>query len=244
MDANDLMRQNVLEFVCEPVTVRSWFRERSYHQMLEQRILDASGNQVGRVTEQPPRLRLNLRHYVPREESLRGAVYDRSDAKILEFVASDGLRRRRFFDSYIRWGRRLEVTDGAGTYMGTLVTDESERRATVLGSSSECVGATSVKRGGNFEIDCAITDSTGTDVGWIATPRTHSKRLSDRGMAVPPTDLKRQRLRTFLGTWQVPERHYLAITGGVSSNLRLMLLAVSAAIHLGVVETPAEPDNG
>jgi hypothetical protein len=76
---------------------RGRFRDRSQHLVLEQRILDAAGVQVARVTEWSPRLGLTLGQYVPREESICGVVYDHNDAKSLEFVASDGLRRRRFF---------------------------------------------------------------------------------------------------------------------------------------------------
>jgi hypothetical protein len=135
------------------------------------------------------------------------------------------------------------VTDGAGAYVGTLVGEEWRCRATVLGNSSLYIGDAEMN-GRNYEIDCAITDSTGTEVGWIATPKTHATRLSDRGIAVPTTDVKRQRLRTFLGAVPVPDRHFLAITGSVSPNLRLMMLAISAAIRLGVVDRPADPNDG
>jgi hypothetical protein len=243
MTSDGLARRDLLEFVCEPVSGPGRFRERSQHLVLEQRILDAAGIQVGRVTEWSPRLGLKLEQYVPREESLCGVVYDHNDAKILEFVASDGLRRRRFFNGFTRWGRRLEVTDGAGAYVGTLVGREWGRRATVLGNSSLCIGDAKVD-GRNYEIDCTITDSTGTEVGWIATPKTHATRLSERGIAVPTSGAKRQRLRTFLGAVPVPDRHFLAIMDSVSPNLRLMMLAISAAIRLGVVDPPPDPNDG
>jgi len=236
----DLLRQDLLGFMCEQVRHRGWFRDHIRHASLEQRILDEAGNTVGRVSEQPPRRRPQLEFVVSREGLFRGAVYDCNDVKVVEFIASDELRVRRrivFDDDYVSSGRRLEVVDGAGKHVGALVSEEYGGRGTIEGRSRQFIGATRQVRGWGWSYD-AIEDSSGSEVGWVATPRAHAKRLAARGVAVPPSSLE---LRWSINP-KLRGRHFLAITANVTDNLRLMMLAIAASMHLGVLDPPHDDD--
>ncbi len=141
----DLLRQDLLGFMCEQVRHRGWFRDHIRHASLEQRILDEAGNTVGRVSEQHLRRRPQLEFVVSREGLFRGAVFDCNDVKVVEFIASDELRVRRrivFDDDYVSSGRRLEVVDGAGKHVGALVSEEYGGRGTIEGRSRQFIGAT------------------------------------------------------------------------------------------------------
>jgi hypothetical protein len=237
----DLLRQDLLGFICEQVLYCGWFRDHIRHASLEQRILDEAGNTVGRVSELPPRRRPQLEFVVSREGVYRGAVYDCNEVKVVEFIASDQLRVRRrivFDDDYVGSGRRLEVVDGAGKHAGALVGGEYGGLGTIEGRSRQLIGATRQVRGWGWSYD-AIEDSSGAEVGWVATPRAHAKRLAARGIAVSPSSLE---LRWSINR-RVRERHFPAITANVTDNMRLMMLAIAASIHLGVLDPPHDDDG-
>jgi hypothetical protein len=234
----DLLRQDLLGFSCEQVRHRGWFRDHIRHASLEQRILDEAGNIVGRVSELPPRRRPQLERVVSWESVYRGAVHDCNDVKVLGFIASEELRLRRrivFDDDYVPYRRRLEVVDSAGQRVGALLGDEFRRLGTIEGSSSFIGAAREVYgRGWGY---LAIEDPRGAEVGWVATPREHAKRLAARGIGVPPSSLEQR--------WsfnpKLPGWRFLAVTANVPDNLRLVMLAIAASMHLGVLDPP--PNN-
>ena len=241
----ELLQRNLLEFVYEPVTHHRWFGERTCHLALEQRILDGAGNQLGRVTQgrasqRPREYEWNL-SASPTVESppspgdeFSGSVYDDDDRKVIEFMVGDGWRRRRFLGAFEWCGRRVEVVDGTGHYVGTFI-DEGGREGMLLGGSSQRIGAMRDNRFWPGETNYAIKDLNG-EVGWLASPAGHARRLAAQGFRARPGLLE---MLTF------PEpRHFLVITGNVSDNLRLMVLAVAASITVIELEASDGGESG
>ncbi len=220
---SDLLRRNTLVFVCEQFRGRGWLFEHVHTAMAEQRIFDEAGNEVGRVTEQPPCTKPTLENGGHYGKTVRAAVYDSRSAKIVEFAGMHGVRK--LLGRNLEWGRRLEVADGAGRRVGSLVAGEFKLAATLEGRLGERIGAANSSRwnwGSSFNWN--IQDSTGTEVGWIADDRRHAKAVACKGMPVAPTNVKHR--------WMPGSRHVLAITGDVSPDLRLLMLAASAGVHL------------
>jgi hypothetical protein len=227
-DGPDLLRQDVLQFVYGTVRFDVRSREHVHHLRVEQTLFDRAGHKAGRVEEQPPGggIRPTIEGWAP-VETVRAGVYDAKGTKIIAFAVSDAHIRysepSKLFGSI--WTSRLDVTDGAGRPIGTLFVDAVFKRGAFEAASSERIGTISPKRGlraaSSFEF--AIHDSEGTEVGWIATPVAHGRRA---GVAVSRMSVKEWLFAC------APERHFLAITRDVTPDLRLMMLAASAGVHL------------
>jgi hypothetical protein len=226
-----LLSYNTLVFVSEEVRERDWFFEHVRHARLEQRVFDRAGVEVGRVTEKPRAERMNLLEIDGCPDAARAVLGDMSDAKIVELATSAG--GRRLLKRRITWGRRLEVTDGAGDLVGTLDVGEFRHRGTIKDKSGETIGTTTAKSRGYLHI--AIEDARHTEVGWIADPTTHARRLARLGVPGHEVDIAQAdlKLRARQAPWR-PHAHVLAITDNVALDFRLVLLAASAGVHLAL----------
>jgi hypothetical protein len=234
--ACDLLRRNVLEFVCDPVSSRVLTGERTDYALLEQTILDEAGRQIGRVSEDPPYRRRTGRFVVPREFGWPAGVYDHNNNRVVRFFVSDNFAYCA--GEFQKSGRRLEVRNCAREVVGTLVTKEWGGRGSFLDNSDWCIGAIRTVRSSSD--DCSIVGPRGGEIGWIATPRRHAKRLAARGLPVPESSVKG---RWFRAKPEEGGRYFLVIRSEVNLRLRLMLLATAASMHLNVVVPSSEvPD--
>jgi hypothetical protein len=230
----DLLRLDTLVFVCDEVRERGWFFEHLYHASAEHSILDAFGRTVGRVTERAPRAQpvtLERREHLTRTVS--ATVYDLSGGKILDFSASHGVKRLR--SRHLDWGRRLEVSNGAGEPVGTIETGELRRRATLQHRSGERIGVAKVDGGlvtSTRGWAYIVEEPTGAEAGWIAGARGHERRLARAGAGAraPAAEQVAGRMH-----------HILAATSR-APDLRLMMLALAAGAHL-MISPWSEPSE-
>jgi hypothetical protein len=217
-----LLGQEVLEFVHEEVRVPGRFREHTHTKLLELKILDDAGTCVGWVSEEPPLGNATFKHTASIwSRPVRAAVYASDGRRVLEFSASNGVRR--FLGRSLEWGRRLDIADGAGERVGTLLVGEFRLRAPLYGRSGERIGR--VVKASRAFLDYGILDSRDKELGWIGDSAALARRLE-------PDAPRRTRIKQWWTTTVTPSHHFLAIASDVDPDLRVMMLAASAAFHL------------
>jgi Arc/MetJ family transcription regulator len=233
-----LLRLDLLEFVCAPIASGRGLIQT--HARLEQTIFDGASNRVGRVSEQPPYRRPRLWEAVSRDVPFRGAVYDRHEVMVVQFCITDEVRWTSA-ERFSLAGRRLEVRDAFQRLVGNALSEELAPQGTFLDGAGEPIGAIwkPDRWGSSPRADCLFADAAGTEAGWIATPRIHAKLQSALYTPLAPSRSRNK-------TWFRPERqerHFLSITRRITRDLRLMVLATSAAIHLGLLDKPPGPED-
>jgi hypothetical protein len=209
-ETSELLKWDVLEFIYEGVRGGGWFGDRVRIAVVEQRIFDQAHRWIGQVRQQSPGRKSTFEGGEHHLRRIHAGIYDAHEARVLEFVRDGG-------------GKILEVY-GSGRPIGTLVVKRLGS-ATLYNRWDQPIGTITLERRRWSSLDFAIEDATGTEVGWIADPIAHARRI----------DIDVRRRRKWFESFETvpdPERHFLVIAGQVRLDLRLMMLAASAGVHL------------
>src|SRR6266542_1886774 len=213
-ETSELLRRGRLEFVYELVPAYGVVGLQEHTASVEQRIFDGDHRWVGQVREEEPARKPTLENRGLAGERIHAAVYDKSDARVVAF------ERRQESPG------RLDVADGTGRPVGSIEVGSADDGGTgIYDCSRERVGGISGKGGRRvaLEFDFRVENAYGNELGWIADPIACAKR---KGITV------RRGLRSRLTEGETPDRHFLTFVRDVTPDLRLLMVAASAGVHL------------
>ncbi len=246
-ETSELLRRGRLEFVYELVPAYGVVGLQEHTASVEQRIFDGDHRWVGQVREEEPARKPTLENRGLAGERIHAAVYDKSDARVVAF------ERRRESPGH------LDVADGTGRPVGSIEVGSADDGGTgIYDCSRERVGGISGKGGrrvalefefsvrysllrfalgalardGSF--DFTVENAYGNELGWIADPIACAKR---KGITV------RRGLRSRLTEGETPDRHFLTFVRDVTPDLRLLMVAASAGVHLVLSAWATPPPN-